>query len=208
MLKELIEEGKKAGLFINTEKTKILTKEIPEASKTKIKIGKDDIEIVDNTIYLGQTISFENSTEKEIHRRINLAWRKFWSLRKIIKGSFSLKQKSAIFNSCVVPVVTYGAQVWAPTKRLWKKIETTQNNMERAILNIKRKDKVRVSKIKNLLKTNLEMVKWAKKKKWDWAGHISRKRGKNEMERRLLEVSCSPNVSPNRAGKARMGQAG
>lgn len=34
-----------------------------------MKIGKDEIEIVRDAVYLGQTISFENCAEEEIRRR-------------------------------------------------------------------------------------------------------------------------------------------
>lgn len=44
------------------------------------------------------------------------------------------------------------------------KIGRTQNSIEKSILNVKRKDKIRLTKIKHLLKTKLNMGKTSKKK--------------------------------------------
>ena len=44
------------------------------------------------TIYLGKQISFQsNCNENEIDRRINIAWRKYWSQKEILKGTYSLQ---------------------------------------------------------------------------------------------------------------------
>lgn len=69
ILNDLILQVKKASLRINIEKTKILTKEITKPLRTEN--GK--IKIVHGAaICLEQLISYENGTEREINRRINL----------------------------------------------------------------------------------------------------------------------------------------
>ena len=73
-----------------------------------IRVGKWEIEEVDELIYLGKLIRMESQTEKEINRRITLAWKKYWSLSHIFKGPFSIKAKCDVLNSCVCPVATYG----------------------------------------------------------------------------------------------------
>ena len=65
-------------------------------------------EIVDEANYLGQKLSFEERTEKEISARIEKAW-KYWSLKSIFKGPYKNYHKSQIFNMCVVPKLTYMA---------------------------------------------------------------------------------------------------
>lgn len=45
----------------------------------------------------------------------------------------SIRQKGAIFKSCLVPVLTCGAQVWALEKDDEHKIEVTSNSMGRVI---------------------------------------------------------------------------
>ena len=59
----------------------------------------------------------------------------FWHL------PMSLKRK--VFNQRVLPAMTYGCQTWSFTKALIKKLETSQRAMERKMLNVKLKDRIR-----------------------------------------------------------------
>ena len=129
--------------------------------------------MVKSTIYLGSTIGTRDTSKNEIERRISLGWKKYWSLGRIFKGPYSNRAKGMVFNANVVPVVTYGAQTWTLSKNLENKIRITQNAMERSMLNFKKKDRIRISKIKKLLNSYLDMVKVAKSKKWNWRGGIS-----------------------------------
>ena len=103
MILELEKAGKEAGMEINFGKTKILAN-TTESYHIECK-GKKK-EKVQEIIYLGQLITFEERTEREVKRRIILAWKKYWILKRILKGSFNNKQKSKIFNSCVLPTLT------------------------------------------------------------------------------------------------------
>ena len=47
----------------------------------------------------------------------------------IFKGPYSLKHKNQIFNACVTPTITYGAQTWSLTKKLEEKLKVNQNLM-------------------------------------------------------------------------------
>ena len=58
----------------------------------------------------------------------------------------SLKRK--VFNQCVLPAVTYGCQTWSLTKALVKKLETSQRAMKRRMLNVKLKDRIRNTTIR------------------------------------------------------------
>ncbi len=170
LIRELNEAAKKAGLSININKTKILSTN----PNLEINIDNSKIEIVDEVVYLGQLISLKNKTEKEVNRRISLAWKKYWSLKHILKGPFSYYQKSQIFNSCIIPVISYGSQSWAMTNKEINRLNVTQNSMERSMLGIKLKDKINLKIIKNKFKFNNNIIRVIKRLKWKWAGHISR----------------------------------
>ena len=60
------------------------------------------------------------------------------------------------------------------TKKDVKKLKVTQNSMERSILRVKKRDKVKISTIKNKLSWGNDFVWAAKRMKWDWAGHVAR----------------------------------
>ncbi len=120
MLKDLNEGEKKAGLNINLEKTKILSRN----RETDILLDNQKLEKVEEIVYLGQLVSFEKRTNKEINRRIGITWREFWSLKHIFKGPFSNYHKSQIFNMCIIPSLIYGAQTWSMSKKDEEKIQT------------------------------------------------------------------------------------
>lgn len=112
MIIELDNQSKTTGLSINTYKTKILTK---HGNQEKIKINGNDIEIVKEVLtYLGQIFSFEDKMGKEVRARISKAWTKYWSLKRIFKGSRKSFLKSNIFyHMYMIPTLTYGCQTWS-----------------------------------------------------------------------------------------------
>ena len=102
--------------------------------------------------------------EEEINKRITLTWNKYWSLKYIFKGPYSNKQKSEIFNSCVLPTLLYGSQTWSLTKKQEQKIKTIQNSIEQSILKIKIKDRIKIQKIKKLLNKSKNAVTLGRQK--------------------------------------------
>ena len=94
-------------------------------------------------VYLGQLISFENGIGKEIERRISLAWKNYWSLKSIYKEKLNIKTKTRIFESCTQSVLIYGAQTWTLTNKQLKRLNTTQRNMERSLVGVNKRDRVR-----------------------------------------------------------------
>ncbi len=98
--------------MVNDHKSKVLYRNLD----TDIGIEGQKIGKTEEIIYLGQLISFEKKTQKKINRRIALTWRKFWSLKHVLKGPFANLHKSQIFNMCVIPSLIYGSQTWAMNK--------------------------------------------------------------------------------------------
>ncbi len=129
--------------------------------------------MVDEYKYLGQIISTRNKTEKELKVREANAWKAFWAQRKIFKSKMKLKTKIRIWESTVFPVLTYGTQTWATTKKQENKMIATQNSMMRSILQIRLKDRIKIQEIVN--KNEVKIV-WItiKKLKWKYTGHVIR----------------------------------
>ncbi len=173
MLEELICQSRSARMEINMSKTKILTN---TQQHQKIKIKGHEIELVDSIIYLGQTISFQNQDTKEINRKIAIGWNKFWSLKSILKNNFPISYKSQIFNSCVLRAMTYGFQTWSLSSLMERKLRSTQNSKKRAMLGVKLRDKTKIKKLKATRPKNKNIGHFAKRLKWDCAGHLSRQK--------------------------------
>ena len=174
MLQQLSDESAKVGLAINTSKTNVMTNSV----KIDIKInhGQTEIKYANEYIYLGQLLSTEDTMQKEIDRRITSSWKRFWSLSEVFKDKdMPIKEKRRVFNTCVLPCLSYGCQTWALNDKQIKKIKVCQNGMERSVIGVKRKDKVKLQSIKS--KTKFENIHTTYKRlKWRWTGHMLRER--------------------------------
>ena len=158
------------GHSINLAKNKVMTN-IKNLETLKLDGAK--IEQVEEYTYLGLTLSFDDKTEKELKIRRANGWKSFWAQKVILKSKLKLKSKIRIFESTIIPVLTYGAQTWATTKKQIRKIQVFQNSMLRNILGVKLKDKMNLDEI--YLKTR---AKWvgviARTLKFRYAGHLVR----------------------------------
>ena len=140
------EESVKIGLKIHQGKTKHMTN---IDTTDNIQINETEIEKVTNYKYLGQTIARETRRQKEVPIRINSGWSVFGKYREIfLDRHLPTSQKRKVFNQCVLPAMTYGCQTWSLTKALVKKLETSQRAMERKMLNVKLKDRIRNTNIR------------------------------------------------------------
>lgn len=182
MLEELDTQSKLVGLSMNMSKTKLMS----NSAKAPIDVNGNEIEYMNEYVYLGQVISPEDQTDKELQRRTTNAWKKFWSLKDVLKAKeIPTGQKFKIFKSCIIPVLSYGCQTWGLTKKQEQKLNVCQNNMERTILNIKLRDRVKITTIKAKSKTKT-LSSVIKQQKWRWAGHIMRE-NKDKWTRELVE---------------------
>ncbi|KAL1446466.1 hypothetical protein WDU94_013973 [Cyamophila willieti] len=169
MINELRIESCKRGLEMNINKTKVMT----NSEKAKIMLGQEELKYEDTYIYLGHTISMKTHLDEEINRRINLAWGKFWSLKKILKGNLPAKTKGQILESCIFPTLIYGCQAWAMKQSHEKKLASSQNKMMRSILNVKISQKINTKKLEKQLNVKrAEII--ARNLKIKWAGHMMR----------------------------------
>lgn len=169
MLIELATESEKAGLNLNESKTKIVT----NGPKEIIKLKDQTIDHVTEYIYLGQTISFKNKSEKEIQRITTAAWKKYRSLKFIMKSNLDIRLKKKIFDSCIIPCLTYGCQTWSLTKKQISSIAVTQRKKERSMFSLKLINKTPNTDIRQRTKLT-DVQPLSKRLKWKWAGHVSR----------------------------------
>uniref|UniRef100_A0A2A4J025 Reverse transcriptase domain-containing protein n=1 Tax=Heliothis virescens TaxID=7102 RepID=A0A2A4J025_HELVI len=170
MLNDLDRESRAVGLNMNLEKTKAMTNGKPDP----VLVNNQIIEYVNEYVYLGQIISPQDLSNKEIDRRIGNAWKQYWSFKEAMKNketSISIKRK--LFNTCILPVLTYGCQSWALNQTHYRKLETCQNAMERSMVGKRLSDKIRTSTIRKYTKIK-DVTVTIRKLKWKWAGHTVR----------------------------------
>ena len=105
----------------------------------------------------------------------------YGSILRDKKIPMSLRAK--IINTCWLPILTYGAETWSTNKNIESKLAITQRKVERSMLGVKLKDKIKNKEIKSRTKFR-DIVKEVKKKKWKWAVHVIR-RNDNRWSHRL-----------------------
>ena len=68
-------------------------------------------------------------------------WAAYAKHRAILKTNLAICLKRQVYNSCVLPAMTYGAETSTLTKQAKNKLVAAQTKMERSILNITFKDR-------------------------------------------------------------------
>ncbi|KAL3271654.1 hypothetical protein HHI36_022128 [Cryptolaemus montrouzieri] len=104
------------------------------------------------TIKLGQ----ENQ-KAEITRRIDIP--------------INLRKRA--YDSCILPVASYGLESMTITKHSANRLRTTQKAMERAMLGTSLKDRVRNDEIRRRTRVS-DIIKRTAELKWRWVGHVAR----------------------------------
>ena len=87
------------------------------------------IENVPGYVYLGQHYSLkEKNQDKEIQRRVMAGWAAYAKHWDIFKSNLAICLKRQVYNSCVLPAMTYGAETWTLTKQAQNKLAAAQTN--------------------------------------------------------------------------------
>jgi hypothetical protein len=112
-----VEEAHKVGLAVNEDKTKYLVSTSKNSSLGGfVEIDRFKFEVVKDFVYLGSSINTTNNISLEIKRRITLANRCYFGLRRqLSKRALSRKTKNCLYKSLIMPVLLYGAEAWTLT---------------------------------------------------------------------------------------------
>ena len=110
------------GLKMNIAKTKVMV-----VDTTPINVNNVLIENVQGYVYLGQHYNIkEKNQDKEIQRRIMAGTAAYAYHRDISKSNIAICLNRQVYNSCVLPATTYGAETWTLTKQAENKLAATQ----------------------------------------------------------------------------------
>ena len=107
----------------------------------------------------------------------------------------NLKRK--VFNSCVLPVLTYGLEAATMSVEQMRRLAVTQRSMERRMIGVTLRDRVRNVEVRKLTKV-VDIVERVSRLKWQWAGHIARQENSRWTKRVTL---WRPRQSARRRGR-------
>ncbi|XP_026327864.1 uncharacterized protein LOC113236093 [Hyposmocoma kahamanoa] len=111
------------------------------------------------------------SRDKEIARRIQLGRAAFGKLEDFFKSKISQSPKTKVYNQCVLPILTYGAEV--ATKEYMHKIKVAQRTMKRTMLGISLVDRISDVDIRQRTRV-IDVGMRIASLKWRWAGHVAK----------------------------------
>src|SRR5713101_4669130 len=171
-LNKLNQNCQKIGLTIHPDKTKWMKNEY--CKNSIIKLNNKLIEEVGSYIYLGQSIQMNNDIMQEIIRRKKAAWISFNNIKTTITDpEIDIKIRSNLFNSHILPSLTYGSETWNITKKEEESLRTTQRAIERRIYSISKLEHIRHTKIRKISRIK-DVQETIYENKRRWADHIAR----------------------------------
>ena len=89
----------------------------PHLTQSTVQVAAENVELVNDFVYLGLLISHERGSEAEILRRIGIARNCFSLLNKNIwKSHIHTDTKVHLYKIYILPVLLYGCETWTITK--------------------------------------------------------------------------------------------
>ena len=114
------EEGEKAGLKLNIQKTKIMA----SGPITSWQIDGETVETVRNFIFLGSKITADGDCSHEIGRFLLLGRKLMTNLDSFLKSrDITLPTKVCLVKAMLFPIVMYGCENWTIKKAEHQRID-------------------------------------------------------------------------------------
>jgi len=133
----LQDEAAPLGLQVNWTKSKIQHVGEPRLTQSTVQMAAENVDLVDEFIYLGSLISHDRGSEAKILRRITIARECFSLLEKNIWRSCILTDtKVHLYRTYILPVLLYGCETWTVSKTLAKRLDAFDTWCLRKILRI------------------------------------------------------------------------
>ena len=170
----LQKEGNKAGLKINMKKTKTMVLGRKEIEK-KLKILNQEVENVEEFVYLGSLMTWDNDCSKDIRTRIAKGKGMLENLKNIWKDkNISYTTKLSILKTCVFSTMLYGCETWTYKKADKDKILAFEMYCYRRVLGIRWTQKVKNEEVRKRLGVKENLMQVIMKRKLGLFGHVCR----------------------------------
>uniref|UniRef100_A0A8R1IYW2 Endonuclease/exonuclease/phosphatase domain-containing protein n=1 Tax=Caenorhabditis japonica TaxID=281687 RepID=A0A8R1IYW2_CAEJA len=119
-----------------------------------------------------------NDLEPELHRRRRAAWAAFNNIKNTTDALSCPRIRAQLFDSIVLPALTYGSEVWTFTQALSERVRVTHAALERRLVGISLSEQRQRNLHREDIRAQSEVrdpLLVIKKKKLGWAGHIMRR---------------------------------
>lgn len=173
-LDSVVAVSKKMGMRINTAKTE--TQYLGKGNnRFCLQAEGQQLEQMDNFVYLGGSISTSEGSEGDVNRRIGLArgiiqsLSKIWSSNEISKGT-----KVLVYETLVLSVLLYNSETWTLKVTQQNRLRVFEMACLRRIEGVTKRDRVRNEVIRNRLGSRPDVISRIQQRRLRYFGHICR----------------------------------
>ncbi len=165
-----------------------------------IQVGGSTVECVQEFIYLGSLLTWNNDCSREIRRRIAKAmgamagFNKVWSSKKI-----KVEVKIQIVRTCIFSILLYAAETWVMRKNDMDRLKAFEMKCYRRLLNIRWQQKVTNKEIRQRVHMNTDIIQTIIQRKMNLFGHICRM----DNSRMVKKVMLGTMAGGNKRGRPR-----
>ena len=132
----LVAPTKEIGLEVNAHKTKYVTvsRDQNAGQIHSMKMDNSSIERVEESQYLGTTLTNQNSIQEEIKCRLKLGNACYYTAQNLLSSSLLSKTlKIKIYRNIILPIVLYECETWLLTLREEHRLRVFENRVLRRV---------------------------------------------------------------------------
>ncbi|VDO18587.1 unnamed protein product [Heligmosomoides polygyrus] len=127
-----------------------------QVSDAPFSLNGTNISECSSYVYLGREVNMANDLVPELSRTKRAAWGAFKSVEEVAKKTKNVRLRAHLFDSTVLPALTYASETWAIRKQDEHAISVAQRGIERTMLGVTRltqvKEGLRSSELRRRLK--------------------------------------------------------
>ena len=188
-------EGKKMGLNINTQKSKIM--KLMTDDESSVTVDGHNLERVERFAYLGSTICEDGDVRSEVRTRIGKASSAFNSMKNVWSSTgVTQKTKIKLFNAIVMSVLLYGCESWKGLRDIELRVRRFESNCLRKIMNIRWFDHISEQEVRARSGQG-SVIEKIRYQRWRWYGHVLRMPD-HRLPRQALEWTPEGSRRPGR----------
>uniref|UniRef100_A0A7I5E8Z9 Reverse transcriptase domain-containing protein n=1 Tax=Haemonchus contortus TaxID=6289 RepID=A0A7I5E8Z9_HAECO len=132
MLAEFDSACGKIGLRLNLTKTMFMENRlVPDAPFT---LNGTNIYERSSYVYLGREVNMMNGLAPELCRSKPAAWGAYKNIEGVVKKTKNIRLRAHLFDTAVLPALTYAAEIWTLRKQDEHAVSVTQRALERTML--------------------------------------------------------------------------
>ena len=143
-----------------------------------MKLENEDLEQVDEFVYLGNVITQDGKCTKDKIRRIDLASAIVNKVSRIWKShNISSRVKVRLYETIVVSVLVYRSECCCLKKEDERRILSAEMAWFKRSLCVTRKDRIRNDTVQSMLQQEDSLVQKTRKRRLTWFEHVTRMEG-------------------------------